>query len=76
MIYSVTNVAPILVSGKPSVDICVIQKHKKYIFIGDNIITDGKLAENLKIPFFHKTLINDLHVLFMKLKLSLTPLKV
>jgi hypothetical protein len=37
--------------------------------VGDSLVTDGKLAENLNIPFFHKTDLFDLGILLKKLKL-------
>jgi hypothetical protein len=48
----------------------VIDPTKKYMLVGDSLLTDGKLAENLNIPFYHKTDLCDLGILLKKLKLS------
>ena len=74
LIYSITNISPILVCGKPFIDGIggiSIDPAKKYLLVGDNLLTDGKLAENLKIPFYHKTDLCDLGILLKKLKLSM-----
>ena len=70
MIRGITDVKPLLVCGKPFPGICYIEPDKKYIMVGDSLITDAKLAENLNIHFFHKTDNNDLGVLLSKLKYS------
>ena len=55
---------PERVFGKPHEGICCIDTDKnKCLMIGDSLITDGKLAENLGIHFFHVTNILDLSVL-------------
>jgi HAD superfamily hydrolase (TIGR01450 family) len=73
LIYSITNVSPILVCGKPFLNGIgiMIDPSKKYLLVGDNLLTDGKLAENLKIPFYHKTQLCDLGILLKKMKLSM-----
>ena len=40
------------------------------MLVGDSLLTDGKLAENLNIHFYHKTDLCDLGILLKKLKLS------
>lgn len=72
LINSITKISPILICGKPflhGID-TTIDPAKKYMFVGDSLLTDGKLAENLDIHFFHKTDLFDLGILLKKLKLS------
>ena len=72
LINSITKISPILMCGKPflnGID-AVIDPTKKYMLVGDSLLTDGKLAENLNIPFYHKTDVCDLGILLKKLKLS------
>jgi HAD superfamily hydrolase (TIGR01450 family) len=74
LIHSITNISPILMCGKPfinGIDGIMLDPAKKYLLVGDNLITDGKLAENLNIPFYHKTDLCDLGILLKKLKLSM-----
>jgi HAD superfamily hydrolase (TIGR01450 family) len=72
LINSITKISPILMCGKPflnGID-TAIDPDKKYLLVGDSLLTDGKLAENLNIPFYHKTDLCDLGILLKKLKLS------
>jgi len=72
LIDSITKISPILICGKPflnGID-TTIDPAKKYLLVGDSLLTDGKLAENLNIPFYHKTDLCDLGILLKKLKLS------
>ena len=71
LINSITTFSPVLVCGKPFLDgiDTTIDPSKKYLMVGDSLVTDGKLAENLNIPFFHKTDLFDLGILLKKLKL-------
>jgi ribonucleotide monophosphatase NagD (HAD superfamily) len=72
LINSITKISPILMCGKPflnGID-TTIDPAKKYMLVGDSLLTDGKLAEKLNIPFFHKTDVCDLGILLKKLKLS------
>ena len=72
LINSITKISPILICGKPflnGID-TTIDPAKKYMLVGDSLLTDGKLAENLNIPFYHKTDLCDLGILLKKLKLS------
>lgn len=73
LINNITKISPILICGKPflnGID-TVIDPHRNYIMVGDSLLTDAKLAENLNIPFFHKTDLCDLGILLKKLKLSI-----
>jgi ribonucleotide monophosphatase NagD (HAD superfamily) len=70
MIISITGIQPLWICGKPNVGICDIRSDKKYIMVGDSLLTDAKLAENMNIHFFHKTDVSDLGVLLTKLRLS------
>jgi len=72
LINSITKISPILMCGKPFLNgiNAVIDPAKKYLLVGDNLLTDGKLAENLNIHFYHKTDLFDLGILLKKLKLS------
>jgi glycerol-3-phosphate cytidylyltransferase len=72
LINSITNISPILMCGKPFLNgtDATIDPDKKYLLVGDSLLTDGKLAENLKIPFYHKTDLFDLGILLKKLKLT------
>jgi HAD superfamily hydrolase (TIGR01450 family) len=72
VINNITKISPLLICGKPflnGID-AVIDPAKKYMMVGDSLLTDAKLAENLNIPFFHKTDLCDLGILLKKLKLS------
>ena len=72
LINNITKISPILMCGKPflnGID-AVIDPTKKYMLVGDSLLTDGKLAEKLNIPFYHKTDVCDLGILLKKLKLS------
>ncbi len=72
LIHNITKISPILMCGKPflhGID-TTIDPAKKYLLVGDNLLTDGKLAENLNIPFYHKTDLFDLGILLKKLKLK------
>ena len=72
LINSITKISPILICGKPflnGID-TAIDPDKKYMLVGDSLLTDGKLAENLNIHFYHKTDLCDLGILLKKLKLS------
>lgn len=72
LINSITKISPILMCGKPflnGID-TTIDPAKKYMLVGDSLLTDGKLAEKLNIPFYHKTDVCDLGILLKKLKLS------
>lgn len=71
LIYNITNISPILICGKPYFSGMNIEPNKKYIVVGDNVSTDGKLAENLNIHFFHKTHLFDLGILLKKIKISM-----
>lgn len=74
LINNITNISPLLICGKPflnGID-TVIHSDKKYIFVGDSLLTDGKLAESLNIHFYHKTDLYDLGILLKKLKLTTT----
>lgn len=74
LINNITKISPILTCGKPflnGID-TVIDPNRNYIMVGDSLLTDAKLAENLNIPFFHKTDLCDLGILLKKLKLSIT----
>jgi NagD protein len=74
LINNITKISPILICGKPflnGID-TVIDPDRKYMMVGDSLLTDAKLAENLNIPFFHKTDLCDLGILLKKLKLSMT----
>jgi ribonucleotide monophosphatase NagD (HAD superfamily) len=56
LINSITKISPILMCGKPflnGID-TAIDQDKKYLLVGDSLLTDGKLAENLNIPFYQK----------------------
>lgn len=73
LINSITKISPILMCGKPflnGID-TAIDPDKKYLLVGDSLLTDGKLAENLNIPFYHKTDLCDLGILLKKIKLSI-----
>ena len=73
LINNITKISPILICGKPflnGID-TVIDPDRKYMMVGDSLLTDAKLAENLNIPFFHKTDLCDLGILLKKLKLSM-----
>jgi ribonucleotide monophosphatase NagD (HAD superfamily) len=72
LIHRITNISPILICGKPFVDgiDTTIDPAKKYMLVGDSLLTDGKLAENLNMQFYHKTDLFDLGILLKKLKLS------
>jgi HAD superfamily hydrolase (TIGR01450 family) len=72
LINSITKISPILMCGKPFLNGIdgTIYPDKKYLLVGDSLLTDGKLAENLKIPFYHKTDLFDLGILLKKLKLT------
>ena len=73
LINSITKISPILICGKPflhGID-TTIDPAKKYLLVGDSVLTDGKLAENLNIHFYHKTDLFDLGILLKKLKLSI-----
>ena len=73
LINSITKISPILICGKPflnGID-TTIDPVKKYMLVGDSLLTDGKLAENLNIHFYHKTDLFDLGILLKKLKLSI-----
>ena len=72
LIFNITNISPILICGKPYFSGINIEPNKKYIIVGDNISTDGKLAENMNVHFFHKTDLFDLGILLKKLKLALS----
>ena len=72
LINNITKISPILICGKPflnGID-AVIDPTKKYMLVGDSLLTDGKLAENLNIQFYHKTDLFDLGILLKKMKLS------
>lgn len=72
LINGITKISPILMCGKPflnGID-TAIDPDKKYLLVGDSLLTDGKLAENLNIPFYHKTDLCDLGILLKKIKLS------
>ena len=72
LIDSITKISPMLICGKPflnGID-TAIDPDKKYMLVGDSLLTDGKLAENLNIHFYHKTDLFDLGILLKKLKLS------
>lgn len=72
LINNITKISPILICGKPflnGID-TAIDPDKKYMLVGDSLLTDGKLAENLNIHFYHKTDLFDLGILLKKLKLS------
>jgi HAD superfamily hydrolase (TIGR01450 family) len=73
LIHSITQISPLLICGKPFLDgiDTTIDPRKKYIMVGDSLLTDAKLAENLNIPFFHKTDLCDLGILLKKIKLSM-----
>jgi HAD superfamily hydrolase (TIGR01450 family) len=73
LINSITKISPILMCGKPFLDgiDTAIDPDKKYLLVGDSLLTDGKLAENLNIPFYHKTDLCDLGILLKKIKLSI-----
>lgn len=74
LINNITNISPLLICGKPflnGID-AVIDPTKKYMMVGDSLLTDAKLAENLNIPFFHKTDLCHLGILLKKIKLSTT----
>ena len=58
-----TGNAPLRVFGKPNVDMCCIENPAKCLMIGDSLKTDGKLAENLGIQFYHVTEVQDLSLL-------------
>ena len=73
LINNITKISPLLICGKPflnGID-TVIDPAKKYMMVGDSLLTDAKLAENLNIPFFHKTDLCDLGILLKKIKLSI-----
>ena len=73
LINNITKISPLLICGKPflnGID-TVIDPAKKYLMVGDSLLTDAKLAENLNIPFFHKTDLCDLGILLKKIKLSM-----
>jgi glycerol-3-phosphate cytidylyltransferase len=72
LINDITKISPLLVCGKPFLDSIdtTIDPSKKYIMVGDSLLTDAKLAENLNIPFFHKTNLFDLGILLKKIQLS------
>lgn len=72
LIHRITNISPILICGKPFVDgiDTAIDPAKKCLLVGDSLLTDGKLAENLNMQFYHKTDLFDLGILLKKLKLS------
>ena len=73
LINIITKISPILICGKPflhGID-TTIDPAKKYLLVGDSLLTDGKLAENLNIHFYHKTDLFDLGILLKKLKLSI-----
>jgi HAD superfamily hydrolase (TIGR01450 family) len=73
LINNITKISPLLICGKPflnGID-TVIDPTKKYLMVGDSLLTDAKLAENLNIPFFHKTDLCDLGILLKKIKLSM-----
>lgn len=64
VIQTTVGKLPERVFGKPNEGICCIDDDKnKFLMIGDSLITDGKLAENLGIHFFHVTNVQDLSVL-------------
>jgi cytidyltransferase-like protein len=46
---------PLLILGKPSIDIYTPDNINKCIMVGDNIKTDGEYAKNMNIPFIHLT---------------------
>lgn len=73
LINNITKISPLLICGKPflnGID-TVIDPAKKYLMVGDSLLTDAKLAKNLNIPFFHKTDLCDLGILLKKIKLSM-----
>jgi HAD superfamily hydrolase (TIGR01450 family) len=72
LIHRITNISPILICGKPFVNgiDTTMDPAKKCLLVGDSLLTDGKLAENLNIQFYHKTDLCDLGILLKKLKLS------
>ena len=73
LINSITKISPIFICGKPflnGID-TTIDPAKKYMIVGDSLLTDGKLAENLNIHFYHKTDLFDLGILLKKLKLTI-----
>lgn len=72
LIFNITNISPILICGKPHFSGMNIKPNKKYIVVGDNVSTDGKLAENLNVHFFHKTDLFDLGILLKKLKIVMS----
>lgn len=73
LINNITKISPLLICGKPFLNGIgiVIDPAKKYLMVGDSLLTDAKLAENLNIPFFHKTDLCDLGILLKKIKLSM-----
>jgi cytidyltransferase-like protein len=66
IIEKTTGKLPERIFGKPYNNICSIKD--SCLMVGDSLITDGKLAENLGIPFFHVSGVQDLQMLYIILQ--------
>ncbi len=65
-----TGNMPLRIFGKPNPDMCDIVDVNKYLMIGDSLKTDGKLADNMGIQFYHVTDIQDLSLLHKILQMQ------
>lgn len=65
-----TGNVPLRVFGKPNVDMCCVGDVSKCLMIGDSLLTDRKLAENLGAQFYHVTDVQDLLLLCTILRMS------
>jgi glycerol-3-phosphate cytidylyltransferase len=65
-----TGNVPLRVFGKPNVDMCCVENPVKCLMVGDSLKTDGKLAENLGVQFYHVTDVQDLSLLCTILRMS------
>ena len=66
IIEKTTGKIPERIFGKPYDGICSIKE--SCLMVGDSLITDCKLAENLGIPFFHVSGVKDLQMLYIILQ--------
>jgi NagD protein len=68
IIEKTTGKLPERVFGKPHCGICILDNKDACLMVGDSLLTDGKLAENMGIPFFHVTNAQDLQMLHIILR--------
>lgn len=63
VIAATTGKLPIRVFGKPNMELPITADTSTYLMVGDKLSTDGELAKNNSIEFFHITDVTTMHTL-------------